>query len=293
MSRNTEKAQSSLNRFLAFKNKEAGVLESNPSDRPKYVQSVTSLPQAEKWRSVVLGEISTRLTRIQDPSLGDSQIRELNDTLNKLFREKRAWEYHIKDLGGNDYINYGKGFSSIGKVSNEAGVFLNGYRYFGRAKELPDVKEILTSQKKEKDSKKEQLTQAQEEKRIIQDRLRRIDASYYGFYDESANVNMEIDASRNSTIKQMNQVFQEDVVPVEEDTDCIGFDDDGDDLIIFERKKKQEFIAADDGYDDNENDNETGFSLANIKNIPTSEEVSKWVIEKKRKELIMKLGILS
>ncbi|ODV78325.1 Isy1-like splicing factor, partial [Suhomyces tanzawaensis NRRL Y-17324] len=144
-SRNKEKAQASLNRFHDQKAKEAGVLESNPNLRPKYVQSVDSLPQAEKWRSTIISEISTRLTWIQDPDATDAELRELNDTINKLFNEKRAWEYHIKSLGGNDYLNFGKNLSSTGLLTNVdlSGATSRGYRYFGRAKELPDVKKLL------------------------------------------------------------------------------------------------------------------------------------------------------
>lgn len=33
----------------------------------------------------------------------DDAIRDLNDEINKLFREKRHWENRIKELGGSDY----------------------------------------------------------------------------------------------------------------------------------------------------------------------------------------------
>lgn len=35
--------------------------------------------------------------------LGEFRIRDLNDEINKLLREKRHWEDRIKDLGGPDY----------------------------------------------------------------------------------------------------------------------------------------------------------------------------------------------
>jgi len=35
--------------------------------------------------------------------LSDFQIRDLNDEINKLMREKYRWEMQIKDLGGVDY----------------------------------------------------------------------------------------------------------------------------------------------------------------------------------------------
>ncbi|KAK6463350.1 Isy1-like splicing factor, partial [Scheffersomyces coipomensis] len=182
-SRNKEKAQSALNRFQAYKNKEAGILESNPNLRPKYVQSVTSLPQAEKWRSTVISEISVKLTRIQDVSINDYQIRDINDDLNSLFKEKRAWEYHIKSLGGNDYINFGKNMNQAG-ITDSSGLQVKGYRYFGRAKELPDVKQALEAQKKIRNDKTSARKAQDEEVKAMKSRLDRIDLSYYGWYDE-------------------------------------------------------------------------------------------------------------
>jgi len=36
-------------------------------------------------------------------SISEYQIRDLNDELNKLMREKYRWEQQIVDLGGIDY----------------------------------------------------------------------------------------------------------------------------------------------------------------------------------------------
>lgn len=36
--------------------------------------------------------------------LGEFRIRDLNDEINKLLREKRHWQERIKDLGGPDYF---------------------------------------------------------------------------------------------------------------------------------------------------------------------------------------------
>ena len=35
--------------------------------------------------------------------LGEFRIRDLNDEINKLIREKRHWEERILELGGPDY----------------------------------------------------------------------------------------------------------------------------------------------------------------------------------------------
>jgi len=39
--------------------------------------------------------------------LGEFRIRDLNDEINKLLREKRHWENQISALGGPHYRRYG------------------------------------------------------------------------------------------------------------------------------------------------------------------------------------------
>ncbi|RLV92902.1 Pre-mRNA-splicing factor [Spathaspora sp. JA1] len=244
MSRNKEKAQSALNRFHQYKAQEAGVLHSDPSLRPKYVQKVTSLPQAEKWRTTIISEISTKLTRIQDPTLNEFTIREINDDLNRLFKEKRAWEYHIRELGGNDYLQL--------RDMTSSGISIKGYRYFGRAKELEDVKKLIEANKKEErkgKGKGDEKKQLQNEERA---RENRIDYSYYGYFDE-------ID----------------------------GDEEDNDPLLMFEQKRSRELAPASKG--DTE-DTEAG-EMYNFDQFPTNEEVSKWLVDRKRQQLLAKLGI--
>lgn len=45
------------------------------------------------------------MSQIQNAGLGEFRLRDLNDEINKLIREKRHWEDRIKKLGGPDYIN--------------------------------------------------------------------------------------------------------------------------------------------------------------------------------------------
>lgn len=178
MSRNKEKAQSALNRYQQELNREAGVLESNPNLRPKYVQSVESLPQAEKWRNVVVSEISSKLTIIQDPIVGEDQIRELNETINKLFKEKRAWEYHIKSLGGPDHIRFGDRLQSTGMLDDEVSG-IKGFRYFGRAKDLPEVKLLKQAHIDKTTRETAEETSNNEKERDLEARFNGIAPDYY------------------------------------------------------------------------------------------------------------------
>lgn len=39
----------------------------------------------------------------ESAGLGEFKIRDMNDEINKLLREKGHWEVRIKELGGPDY----------------------------------------------------------------------------------------------------------------------------------------------------------------------------------------------
>ncbi|CEI89809.1 Putative Arg-6 protein, mitochondrial [Rhizopus microsporus] len=71
--------------------------------RPGFAGSVTSITEAEMWRRDLLSEISRKIAKIQDVSLSDYQVRDLNDEINKLMGQKYHWEKRIVELGGPDY----------------------------------------------------------------------------------------------------------------------------------------------------------------------------------------------
>ena len=117
--------------------------------RPRATQQCTDVPSATRFRAQTLREITRGLTRIHDPLLTEYQVRDINDTLNRLLRERRAWEYRIKQLGGPDYIS---GTTTGGGVAggDTDMVTVKGYKYFGRARELPDVVKLLQEADTEK-----------------------------------------------------------------------------------------------------------------------------------------------
>ncbi|KAL6718728.1 NineTeen Complex (NTC) component [Lecanora helva] len=169
MARNSEKAQSMLFRFRAQQAASLGIIDAGRTRRPKLITEVTSIPSCEKWRGQVLKEISRKVSKIQEQSLSDFQIRDLNDEINKAMREKHMWEVQIRNLGGPNYMRGG------GKVYDEEGKEIpgsgKGYRYFGRARELPGVKEMFEVKPKSADKPLESRA----------DLRRQVDASYYGF----------------------------------------------------------------------------------------------------------------
>ncbi|KAL9023678.1 MAG: hypothetical protein Q9180_008144, partial [Flavoplaca navasiana] len=133
-----------LFRFRAAQAADLGILDLGRTRRPKAITTITSIPLCEKWRGQVLKEISRKVSKIQDPSLSDFQIRDLNDEINKLMREKHMWEVQIRGQGGPNYMRGGKVFDEEGKEIPGGG---KGYRYFGRARELPGVKEMFEVKK--------------------------------------------------------------------------------------------------------------------------------------------------
>ncbi|RFU32397.1 hypothetical protein B7463_g3904, partial [Scytalidium lignicola] len=171
MARNSEKAQSMLFRFREAQAADLGIIDAGRTRRPKIITEVQSIPACEKWRGQVLKEISRKVSKIQDPSLSDFMVRDLNDEINKAMREKHMWEVQIRNLGGPNYMRGG------GKVYDEDGREIpgagKGYRYFGRARELPGVKELFESS----------TIKPKEDKPLDQraDLRKQVDASYYGY----------------------------------------------------------------------------------------------------------------
>jgi pre-mRNA-splicing factor ISY1 len=139
MARNQEKAQSTLYRFREAQAAELGIAPSS-ARRPRVASRVSNLRECEKWRGEVLREISRKVSKIQDFGLTDYEVRDVNDEINRLIREKGAWEHQIVALGG---ANYKRGVPKMLDDSGREVPGTRGYKYFGRAKDLPGVKELL------------------------------------------------------------------------------------------------------------------------------------------------------
>jgi len=74
--------------------------------------------------------------------LGEFRIRDLNDEINKLLREKGHWEAQIRELGGPDHARIGP------RMLDHEGKEVpgnRGYKYFGAAKDLPGKLLMLPS----------------------------------------------------------------------------------------------------------------------------------------------------
>lgn len=274
MSRNKEKSDSALHRFQLEQRRQAGVLESNPNLRPKFVQKEQSLPQAEKWRSVVMTEISTRLTRIQDPLLEDYELRELNETINKLFREQRAWEYHIKSLGGPDYIKFGKDLQSTG-LWDPGLSSIKGFRYFGRAKELPEVKELREIQKDDALKQKSDGAKYKEETDLLEEKFQTLKPFYYEslapsdiYHQITSQVTSAVDD--RTVLNELNEV-----------SSVKKYDFDKIDTALLKTMRQEAKDATQDLKAKAED-------IIDYETLPTTDDVKTYIIEKKREELLSK-----
>ncbi|GAA5908895.1 Isy1p [Sporobolomyces salmoneus] len=141
LARNEEKAQSMLYRFREAQAAELGLAQKTDR-RPRVAASCKDLRQCERWRGEILREVSRKVSKIQDAGLTDYEIRDLNDQINKLLREKWHWENQIIALGGANYKR------AAGKSTDADGREVpgqRGYKYFGRAKELPGVRELFST----------------------------------------------------------------------------------------------------------------------------------------------------
>ncbi|KAG7096098.1 hypothetical protein E1B28_006774 [Marasmius oreades] len=171
MARNEEKAQSMLYRFREAQAAELG-LGTRGDRRPRMASSCKSLRECERWRGEILREISRKVSKIQDSGLTDYEVRDLNDEINRLIREKRHWENQIVALGG---ANYRRNVAMLDDDGKEV-PGTKGYKYFGRAKDLPGVRELFQSRKQ--DEAEESQTVAYYKKFMNQG------PAYYGDLDE-------------------------------------------------------------------------------------------------------------
>lgn len=90
MARNAEKAMTTLARWRAAQVEQE---KGDKKRRPYLASECDDLREAERWRLDIIRVISKKVTQIQNAGLGEFRIRDLNDQINKLLREKRHWEY--------------------------------------------------------------------------------------------------------------------------------------------------------------------------------------------------------
>mmetsp|Transcript_24381 Transcript_24381/g.67540 ORF Transcript_24381/g.67540 Transcript_24381/m.67540 type:complete len:231 (-) Transcript_24381:709-1401(-) len=190
MARPAEKARSMLNKWVALREKGNTPAFNNRNKRPHLASSCEHLADAERFRGQIIREISNGIEKIQNPALPENEIRDLNDEINRKMREKWHWNKRIRELGGIDY-NATEKQRQIEEGDTQQH---QGYRYFGAAKDLPGVKELL--------AKEEERLQ---KKSIQRDTHKHLTPDYYGWRDEEDGVLLELEGLET---KRMDQVYK-------------------------------------------------------------------------------------
>lgn len=236
-----------LFRFREAQAADLGIIDAGRTRRPKLITEQDSIPLCEKWRGQVLKDISRKVSRIQDPALSDYQIRDLNDELNKLMREKYMWEVQIRNLGGPNYMRTGAGGRMYDEQGREIpGVGNKGYKYFGRARELPGVKEMFEAAAKNRaDARQEKSLDTREDLRKI------VDAAYFGY------------------------------APDEEDEELLAYEADKE-TAAFENLAKNGSKIVPPDWEPIPGDSGDGKAWV----LPTVEEVQEELIDRRRKKLL-------
>ncbi|XP_046856759.1 pre-mRNA-splicing factor ISY1 homolog [Xenia sp. Carnegie-2017] len=258
MARNAEKAMAMMSRWTAMVRDEGKVTER----RPYLATECSDLPKAEKWRRQIIGEVSKKVAQIQNAGLGEFRVRDLNDEINKLLREKRHWEDRILQLGGPDYKRVGP------RMLDHEGKEVpgnRGYKYFGAAKDLPGVRELF-----------EQEPPAPPRK-TRSELMRNIDADYYGYRDEDDGVLVPLEekAQKKALEKAMSDYEKQkatgEVAQVEEEEDIyatVAEDNESDEDKESEEQDESKFVSH----------------VA----VPSQEEVEALLVQRKKMELLEK-----
>lgn len=272
-SKTEEKAHAMLNRWVAIKKE----LNSRSKEkRPKYSTECNNLQDCERWRAQVIKEISKKVADIQNASLGEFRIREMNDEINKLFREKMHWEDRIKELGGPDYKKLApKTYDAEGYEVPNSG----GYKYWGAAKDLPGVRELFA------------IHVPNPPRKNIIDMYKGIDKEYYGEDDEEEEELERLEKEEEDKIKKeyFNQLEDEDGIPSKkrkinnEDTQVVN------QLSVKEISSSEfeKFKKLHSGYIDDIVKNEKNLTISKPL---TKEELEKDLIEKKKAQILRMLN---
>lgn len=280
MARNEEKAQSMLNRYIALQAEE----KKKPKERRPYLASeCRDLSEADKWRQQIMREIGRKVADIQNEGLGEHRLRDLNDEINKLIREKVHWERRIVELGGPNYTKQSPKMTdlegNIIDVPNPSGRG-PGYRYFGAAKKLPGVRELF--------EKPPELRK----RRTRYDIYRRIDASYYGYRDDEDGVLERVEGPEERRMradalqewKRLDEIKKEAMKTVKsgEEASVVGpvkeiLKEGQEDVVLEERMMELEMERK-------EKEREFVVHVP----LPDAKEIEKMVVERKKMELLKK-----
>jgi pre-mRNA-splicing factor ISY1 len=287
MARPEEKAQNMLNKWVKMR-QEADRASMYGGGEDQYSQPLSKrkrpylasecdyLQDAEKFRRDIIREIGEHIRKIQNAGMGEHAIRDLNDHINKLLREKFHWNKRIKELKGPDYNALERrqareaaavvqdATSSTTTAEDEYSAVVTtgygGYRYFGAARDLPGVKELF-----ERNAEKVM-------KRKRGDMYKYITPDYYGLRDEEDGVLVALEeramSNYDTTTSTKNNRDEEEEEEGENDNEPQGKSTLSIGGITSARFAMEEHVA-----------------------IPSQELISRAILQHKKRELLSRLTI--
>jgi len=277
MARPAEKARAMMNKWVTMR--EAGnAPASTHGRRPNIAADCELLGDAEYYRDQILREVTKLIDQIQNPTLGEHTIRDVNDEINRKFREKHHWNTRILALshGKIDYTKQERashieeGDVQFIAATNNGKRYGPTYRYYGAAKDLPGVKELL-------DKQHDKMKNMSLKKRGPQEIYRHITQSYFGWRDEEDGVLLELE----------EDAFQHYTTTT---------------TTTKETAKRQKTTGMEDETESNNNINnnnnvvqvvnlDTLLSKDYLAGVPTQEEMQVVMFEEQKKALLVKLSM--
>uniref|UniRef100_A0A3Q2Y333 Pre-mRNA-splicing factor ISY1 homolog n=1 Tax=Hippocampus comes TaxID=109280 RepID=A0A3Q2Y333_HIPCM len=254
--RNAEKAMTALARFRQAQLEEGKVKER----RPFLASECNDLPKAEKWRRQIISEVSKKVAQIQNAGLGEFKIRDLNDEINKLLREKRHWEYRIRELGGSDYK---VGTAPMLDHEGREVPGNRGYKYFGAARDLPGVRELFEKEP------------APELRKTRGELMKDVDAEYYGYRDEDDGVLVPLEMQHEKQAVHKWRTDRE-------------FLPSGDNKVPQEEEEEPSIYSVNNLEVDNLEEDEEGVSFFAHVPVPSQKEVEEALVRRKKMELLQR-----
>ncbi|KAJ8920217.1 hypothetical protein NQ315_011878, partial [Exocentrus adspersus] len=265
--RNAEKAMTTLARWRAA---QLGETEKHKKRRPYLASECKSLYACEKWRMQIIREIAKKVAQIQNAGLGEFRIRDLNDEINKLLREKRHWEDQIKELGGPDYQRVGP------RMLDHEGKEVpgnRGYKYFGAAKELPGVRELFEQEPPPPPRK----TRAE----LMKD----IDADYYGYMDDDDGIliPLEMKAEKLAIQKAVADWKERKEQRLNKESD--GEEEVEENIYAVQESDDEEEDAAKQATDGSQQR-----FVAHVP-VPSQQDIEQALLRRRKQELLEKYGV--
>merc|ERR1719265_2647816 len=245
--------------------------------RPKIASEVDTVRECEHWRGEILRGVAKKIGEIQNASLGEHRIRDLNDEINKDLREKAYWEDQIKALGGPDY----KAMAPK-DVEGTYGAELashSGYKYFGAAKDLPGVREVF-----------EQEVVPEAPRKSRKQLFKNIQPDYYGWRDEEdgmlmlAEQSFEMEAQMKEIAKWKAEMAgkpkakKAKSTPSEEENKAGAAEKMP--LAAESVEKKKQAAEAEKA--------KAGLDFKAYIDVPTMEDIERLILQKKKQALLAK-----